>query len=83
MGKKKSDDRKALEEIEKILHVYNIPWDDDIVYRICKLLDKAENSCKRVIQDVLNNDRYNIADYIRRCNKYMLEEESNDLMTND
>lgn len=83
MGKKKSNDRKALEEIENILHAYNIPWDDDIAYRICKLLDKAENSCKRVIQDILNNDRYNIADYIRRYNKYMLEEESNDLMTND
>lgn len=73
-GNKKSDERKAIEEIEKILHAYNIPYDDDIVYRICKLLDKAENSCKRVVQDVFENDRYRLEDYMRRYDKYMCEE---------
>lgn len=75
MGKKKSDEKKSLEEIEKILHTYNIPWDDDIVYRVCKLLDKAEEACKKVILDVFENDRYRIEDYMRKYDKYMMEEE--------
>lgn len=71
----KSDAQKKIRKLSVILDNYNIPYDEDIEWRLCHLLCKADEACRQVVIDVHDNKHEDIQKYVNDFDKYLHAEE--------
>lgn len=72
----KSEAQKQLRKIEVILDNYNIPYDEDIAWRLCHLLCKADEACRQVVIDCFNNKHEDVSKFVNDFDKYIHAEEN-------